>query len=325
VITRNRLSVTAMAAIAVASLIYLDRLGMHVADLGHNRTATMSVPDTDGLVAGANVMLRGIAIGQVTLVTPAADHVEITWEYSDKYRIPIDTRYRLDDLSALGETFLSVLPATESGPYLADNAVIPDRDVTVPTTIKELSERLTRLLEQVDPKRVDEIFRTMDIALPDDAEVVGDLSHAGTLLADTVIHQSDGLTKLLNAMQPLLLHSQTLGPDMAGAAPEFGYLGTRLSRMIDGLYTSVNFATGNTPWWMPGLADGVTPVLKDLQTFLDKAAHDLNILGVDLLPSIQSGTAAMRTVNVDLLLDNALASTGHGDSITVHLRSPGGK
>lgn len=322
IITRNRLSATAMAAIAVASFAYLERAGLHLVDIGHTRTASMAVPDTNGLVVGAGVLLRGIPIGRVTDVTPAADHVEVTWEYSDAYRIPLRTRVRLDNVSALGETFVSVLPATDAGPYLPNNAVIPDQDVTVPTTIKDLSERLTRLLEQVDPDRVGEIFRTLDIALPDDAEVLANLSYAGTVLADTVIHQSDELTRLLNALQPLLLHSSDLGPDMAGATPEFALLGTRLSQMLDGLYQSVNFHMGDSPWWTPGLKYGATPVLQDLQVFLDKTAHSLGVIGVDLLPAVQSSSAAMRTVNIGGLLDNALASAGPGDSVTVHLQLP---
>lgn len=317
-ITRTRASVAGMAAIAVTSFLYMNRLGLQVDGLASVRTASMAVSDTNGLVVGSRVLLRGVPIGHVTTITSSSDHIEVALTYNSDYHIPTNSRFRLDNLSALGETYISVLPTSNSGPYLRDNSTIADANVTVPTTIKELSARLTRMLEQVDPNRIGEIFRTLDVALPDDAEVVGDLSRAGSLLAATVLHQSDKLTTLLSTMQPLLMDSSWMGPDLAGTTPELDGFGRDFKDMLNGLHFAVTFGP-----LRDAIKHGAGPLIAELQVFLDKTSADLNTLGVDILPAARSGAAAIRTVDVGRLLDNALASTSSGDSVTVHLRAPG--
>ncbi|WP_260325624.1 MlaD family protein [Rhodococcus aetherivorans] len=308
-----------MAAIACASFLYMSQLGLQTGAFEHSRTATMSVTDTNGLLLGSKVLLRGVEIGRITDVASSAEDVRVRLSYDDGYRIPVDSGFRVDNLSALGETYLAVLPMTESGPYLDDNAVIDTAKVTVPTTFKELSERLTRLLEQVDPERIQEIFTEMNVALPDDVRVVGNLNRAGELLATAITQEADNLSTLMNTVQPLLLDSSTVPGDLAGTTPELDGFGQGFNELIDGIYFAMKFSP-----LRDAVKFGAKPFLADgLQPFLDKSAADLNTLGVDLLPAAQSATAAMRTVDVGQLLDNAMAATASGDAITIHVRPPG--
>lgn len=314
---KTPLSVGGILAIAAASFAYLSHVGLHTGAFHQVRTASMSVTDTNGLVVGSRVLLRGVAVGRVTAIRPAADNVEVSWNYDSGYRIPVASRFRLDDLSALGEAYLSVVPATESGPYLADGAVIPDSDITVPTTFQELSARLTRMLEQIQPEQVREIFRTIDVALPDDPAVLGDLSYAGTLLANTLTHQSDKLTELLTVLQPLLRASGSVPGDLAGATPLLVDFGSGFQNVLGGVYFAASFGP------LTSIKDGAAPLIDQLQHFLDTTSGDLNTLGVALLPGVRAGAAAMRTVDLGTVLDNALASTASGDAITIHVRPPG--
>lgn len=318
-ITRTRASVVGMAAIAFASFLYMDHLGLQTGAFEHRRTATMSVVDTNGLLAGSKVLLRGVEIGRITGVASSAEDVQVSLDYDDSYRIPVDSSFRVDNLSALGETYLAVLPENESGPFLDDNAVIDTAKVTVPTTFKELSERLTRLLEQVDPQHIQEIFTEMDIALPDDVRVLGNLNRAGELLATAITQQADNLSTLMNTVQPLLLDSSTVPGDLSGTTPELRGFGEGFNELIDRIY----FAMKVSPL-RDAVKFGAKPFLSEgLQPFLDKSASDLNTLGVDLLPAARSATAAMSTVDVGQLLDNAMAATASGDAVTVHIRPPG--
>ncbi|MVU80774.1 MCE family protein [Nocardia sp. ET3-3] len=317
-ISRTKISVLAMAGMAAASFFYMDRLGLQTAPLEHVKTASLNVPDTNGLVVGSRVLMRGIPIGHITGVGSSADGVKVSWDYDKSYQIPATSTFRLDNLSALGESYLAILPTTESGPYLGDHAAIEQAQVSVPTSFQELSKRFTLMLRQVDPDRVREIFETMNIALPDDAQVLGNLNHAGELLASAVTNQADNLTKFFNAMQPLLLMSSSVPGDLAGTTPTILPFGTEFGDLFNHFYWGVNF--GPLP---VGIQDGAGPLLDQLQAFLDKTAKDLNILGVDLLPGVRAGAAAMQTVPIPQLLDSALAATDSGDSVTVHVRTPG--
>ncbi|MFE2998613.1 MlaD family protein [Nocardia sp. NPDC059246] len=318
IFTRTRLSVAGMAALAVASFLYMDHLGLQTGVAEHVRTASMAVTDTNGLVVGSRVLLRGVPVGQVTGISSSADHVSISMKYDNGYQIPVDSRFRVDNLSALGEAYVAVSPASESGPYLGENATIAPAHVVVPTTFKELSERLTRMLEQIDPDKIKDIFHEMDLALPDDTRVLGNLNHAGELLATMITNQSDNLTTLFNTLQPLLLQSSAVPADLANTTPSLGPFGTVLHDFIN----EMRWAQFKGPLTV-GITDGVSPFLKSLQGFLDKNADDLHTLGVDLLPGVRAGAAAMATVNVGQLLDNALAATDSGDSVAVHLHLPG--
>ncbi|NMN96687.1 MlaD family protein [Antrihabitans stalactiti] len=317
-INRTALSVAGMVTIAAASFAYMTQIGLEIGALEDTRTATMSIPDTNGLLVGSRVLLRGIAIGHVTAIAPKVDHIDVDWDYDTNYDIPVDSHYRVDNLSALGETYLAVSPATSQGPYLADGASIDTANIVVPTTFKELSERLTRMLEQVDPHRVSDIFHELDVALPDGPDVLSNLSRAGDLLAAAVVDNTTELTKILSTVQPLLLDSDWLSTDLAGATPNMAPMGTNITKMLDGMAWTVK----NGPL-RDGIRYGVGPFIGELQKFLDNTSADLNTLGVDLLPPVRAGAAAMQTVNVSQLLDNALAATESGDAITIHVQPPG--
>ncbi|MBC2639487.1 MULTISPECIES: MlaD family protein [unclassified Rhodococcus (in: high G+C Gram-positive bacteria)] len=316
---KTQLSIVGMVVIAVLSFLYMGRAGLHVSRFDDVRTATLDVPDTNGLVVGSRVLLRGVAIGHISDMTTSADHIEVAWNYENGRSIPADSAFRVDNLSALGEPYLAVLPSSNAGPYLEDGATVPASQVVVPTTFKELSERLTRLLEQVDPERVQSIFDTIDVALPDDFAVLNNLNRAGELLAATLSQQSDTLTTLFDTLQPLLMDSATVPEGFRGTTPIVAEFGSGFHDVLGG----IRFATEKGPL-RDGIANGASPFIGELQTFLDHTAPDLQVIGVNLLPSVQAGAAAMRTVDVGRLLDNVMAATTSGDALTVHL-SPSGR
>lgn len=314
---KTPLSVVGMAALAVSSLLYLDRLGLEHDAFADVKTASLSIPDTNGLVVGSRVLIRGIPIGHVTRVHSSVAGIDVEWNYERGYRIPSDSRFRVDNLSALGEAYLAVLPTASAGPYLADDAVIPADRVIVPTTFKELSERLTGLLEQIEPDRIREIFATVDVALPDDPRVLADLSRAGELLAGTLTRQSANLGTLLTALQPVLRNSGTVPGDLAATTPILADFGSGFRDLLAG----ISFAASFGPL-KDGIEFGAGPLIDQLQAFLDDTAADLHVLGVELLPGVRAGTAAMATVNIGQFLDQAIAATS-GDAVTVRLRLPG--
>ncbi|OXR45153.1 hypothetical protein B7C42_03110 [Nocardia cerradoensis] len=305
-----------MAVIAVASVLCMNHLGLHF-DIGENRrTATMAVRDTNGLALGSKVLLRGVEIGEVERMTPSASGVEVEWKYDDSYRIPVHSNFRVDTLSAMGESYIAVSPAATAGPYLPDHARIPSGDVTVPATIQDLSAHLTRLLDQVKPEQVRDIVAQLDIALPNHGVVLVDLSRAWSLFADMTLDRADDLTAVLTKFQALLADSTWISPDLAGSANIVRKFGVGFGDFLDSAVGTTRVAP------LPeGISEGVGPFIDKLQQFLDKAAPDLQVLGVAILPSVRAASAAMRTVDISALLDRAIADSS-GGAVTVHVGVP---
>jgi virulence factor Mce-like protein len=274
----------------------------------------LTVPDTNGILVGSRVLLRGVPIGKVTAIEPTAGAVELAVRYTASDPIPVNSWFRVDNLSALGESYISVLPDTAAGPYLSDGAQIAADRVAVPTTFKELSARLAHLLRQVDPDQVQQIFHTLDIGLPEDVQVVGDLNRAGTLLAAEFTEQTDTLVTLLSTLQPLLMRTGEVPASLAATSPQLPGFGTGFQELLN----SVRDAMHRGPL-LDGIRDGASPLFGELQKFLDITAADLEIIGVNLLPAAQSGGAALRTVDLGGLLGRVLAATDPAGAVTVHI------
>lgn len=312
--SKTALSITAMLTIAFLSVLYMNTLGLRTDAFDDDRTASMPVQETNGLVVGSKVLLRGVAIGSVTGIVPSADHVDIEWKYGSNYAIPANSAVRLENLSALGEPYVAILPDSTAGPYLGDNARIGEDRITVPTSITELSARLSRLLEQVDPGRIRQIFDELDTGLPDSAPVLQDLSRVSALLASMTTGNEDNIAALFTNAQALLLNSSWLPPGLAGATTDVARFGEGLQGFLGSAYDTVLIAP------LPdGIALGTGPFLEDLQSFLDKAAPDIQILATAVLPGVRAAAASIRTVDVSHLLDAALDSTRSGDAVSVRV------
>ncbi|NMO03747.1 MCE family protein [Gordonia sp. TBRC 11910] len=317
-ITKTRVSVLAMVVLAALSITYILNVGLHVRT-PNSRTASMVVPDTNGILVGSRVLLRGIEIGHVTGIDQTVDGAEISWDYNGDTAIPQDSIFRVDNLSALGEAYVAVMPETSSGPFLADNARIDAKRVLVPTTFKELSQRLTVMLRQVDPTKVRRIMSNVNDGLPDGTEVLGNLNRAGTLLSNELTTQSDAFVTLLSALQPLIMKTGNVPAQLSAVTP----LIPRFGKEFNVTLQSVVDVTLFSEHLERGIRDGAGPLFVQLQDFLDANSKDLNTIGVNLLPAARAGAAALRTVDIGRVLDTFLAATKTKGALTVAVPTGG--
>ncbi|MGW0039427.1 MlaD family protein [Gordonia sp. NPDC003376] len=317
-ITKTRMSVLAMLVLAALSIVYILNVGLHVTERGA-RMATMAVPDTNGLLVGSRVLLRGIEIGHVTDITTTAQGAVITWDYGSSQRIPVDSAFRVDNLSALGEAYVAVLPNAASGPYLDDGARVDPTRVSVPTTFKELSQRLTDVLGQVNPQQVQRVFTELDTGLPAGTEVIGDLNRAGRLFAAEFTRQSDSLVTLLSTLQPLIMRSGPIPDLLARTTPQMEGFGEGFRELLASVRDAV--VLGGPLY--DGVKYGASPLFGELQKFLDENSANLNTIGVNLMPAARAGAASLRTVDLGRLLDKAIAATSPSGALTVHVPAGG--
>ena len=308
---RTAISMIAMLVISVLAVVYMSTVGLPLG-IDAKRKATMTIDDTNGLVVGSRVLLRGTDIGTVTRIVPDADGVAVDFEYDEARKIPQDSAFRVDTLSALGESYIAVAPAGESGPYLDDDEVITGDRVEVPSTINDLSKQLTRVLNLLDVENVQSIFNELDTGLPSGSRTIDTIERAGALTAAMLDATADSLDDVLRNAQRMLLDSSFIPPGLGGSARWILPFGRGFDNVMGAAVSLTEFAP------LPeALVLGTGPLLANLQAFLDRSAADIQTLAVDVLPAAQASAASLRTVNLSILLDRALGATSAGDSVNV--------
>jgi phospholipid/cholesterol/gamma-HCH transport system substrate-binding protein len=164
--------------LTVVSLLVLGIYYLQVPSLmGIGRYSLKAdLPASGGLYPTANVTYRGVTIGKVTDVEPTAHGAEATMSIDSKYKIPVDTVANVHSVSAVGEQYLDLVSAGNSGKYFADGQTITKG--TVPAEIGPALDTANRGLA-VLPK--DKIGNLLD----ETAESVGGLGPALQRLVDS--------------------------------------------------------------------------------------------------------------------------------------------
>jgi virulence factor Mce-like protein len=104
----------------------------------------------------SDVRISGVPVGRVITVKPnsklGTGHTEVTIEMAARYApIRVNTRAILRQKTLLGETYVQLIPTTNTGPFLPDEAMLPRRQI-------EPSVTLDQILATFDP-RTRQMFR----------------------------------------------------------------------------------------------------------------------------------------------------------------------
>src|SRR5664280_1563828 len=108
---------------------------------------TVSFPRAFALAEQSDVRISGVNVGHViALKANPGGKTEATLEVADQYApIRANMRAILRVKTLLGETYVQLLPAGQTGPYLADNGHLPDSHVQPSVTLDDI-------LAAFDPK-----------------------------------------------------------------------------------------------------------------------------------------------------------------------------
>lgn len=310
---RTLLSVLGIVGISVASVAHIVHVGLS-SQFADTKSSSFQMEDSNGLMAGARVLLSGVTIGEVSEVKAGVDTVDVTVQYDSSVDIPSGSSFRVDNLSALGEPYVLITPEGEDNSVLADGDSVPAEQVLVPTSFKELSERLTRTLTQVDGERVERIFDELNTALPDDRAVYDALARSGDLFASEITLQGDNFEQMLLQLQPLLMNSEDVPAALRDSAPHLQGFAAGLNSFLEG----VRFAAEFGPLTR-GIEEGVSPAIAEIQAFLDASAPDLQILGKVLLQPVTEASSTLQSVDLSHLLQAALRDMTGDGAVTVHV------
>src|SRR6266436_5697366 len=138
-----QLAIFTVIAVGVLAVTFLHFVKLPAMLFGVGRyTVTMELPESGGLYNTANVTYRGFEVGRVESVrltdTGCVTGVVAVLSLKSGIDIPSDLKAEVHSQTAIGETFVELLPRNATSPPLKDGDVIPLADTSVPPDINAL-------------------------------------------------------------------------------------------------------------------------------------------------------------------------------------------
>jgi phospholipid/cholesterol/gamma-HCH transport system substrate-binding protein len=313
---RYLLSFIAFGTIVAFCVYYVAALGVRVGPPEDRVNVTMRVPDVNGLVVDSTVLLRGVPVGKVTGIQTALSGATIQFYIAGAYPVPVDSEVRLENLSALGESYIGLMPRIASGPIFYDGQQVAAEDVTQPASISELSTSVVRVLNQLDPARLDRLVGEADVALPDPDTVLPNLARASVLLRNAVLSMDGRGAKVLDNFQILLRNAGFVGPQIAEITPALYAFGPEVFGLFTGAKNLVD-ETGS-----PEGMRNVGQLIERVQQFLDDRGPDLKVFADALTPNINGIAAAAMNFDTGRILSNMLAAYPEDGVVTLRVTTP---
>lgn len=156
-----------------------------------------------GLYPGSPVRVLGIDIGRITDVDNVGGHVRVRMELEDGAKVPANARATIVPLTLLGERYIQLGPAWQSGPVLANGAHIPLSRTSVPAEIDELLRSLQDFMGSIDPNRAGDVVTDLAAILEDRGAGVNDLIHNASGTLDILADKGEDLKAIIGSLQDL--------------------------------------------------------------------------------------------------------------------------
>ncbi|MDT5129266.1 MAG: phospholipid/cholesterol/gamma-HCH transport system substrate-binding protein [Mycobacterium sp.] len=313
----HAVSFIAFGLIVAYAVYYIAELGVRVGPPDDRVNVAMQVPDINGLVVDSNVLLRGVPVGKVTGIDTTLQSATVHFYIDKQYPIPVDSDVRLENLSALGESYIGLVPRTSDGPVFHDGQQVATQNVTQPASISELASSVVRVLNQMDPGQLNRLVDETDKALPPTNEVLPNLTRASILLRDTANGMRGRGSEMLANVQTLLADGAYIGPALSEISPPLLATGTPLYRLFWAAYHVV------TDTGAPESIKNFGRLLARVQNFLDTRGPDIKVYAQALMPNIQAIGGALMNVDTGQILTNMLDAIPEDGTITLRVMTPG--
>jgi phospholipid/cholesterol/gamma-HCH transport system substrate-binding protein len=309
---RDVISYLVFATIVAVVLGYFATLGLRVYAPSDRTNLSMDVPDVNGIVVDSNVLLRGAPVGKVTNTTTSPQAATIDFYVDGRYHIPVDTEVRLENLSALGESYIELMPRSDGGQMLRDNERISAKSVVQPPSISELATSVVRVLNQLDPAALKRIISESDAALPDPNTVLPNVSRASTQFNNMLNGLNGQGRALLSNFQALLVNAEWVNPDLSSITPDL--LGTGEHWQDFFKHLPILFARNN-----PENITALNNLVERIQRLLDQRGGDLKVLGEAFQPKLNAIAGVLMNFDSGQILDHFLQQVPADGAITLRV------
>ena len=150
---RTRLQLIAFVVITLVGVSFVGaryaRLDRLVRDDAFEVTAHFA--ESGGIFAGGEVTYRGVGIGTVDRLVLTEDGVDVVLAIQNEWdEIPEESLALVGNRSAVGEQYVELQPASDTGPFLEDDSEIPREMTETPILTDELLTNLSNTVSSVD-------------------------------------------------------------------------------------------------------------------------------------------------------------------------------
>lgn len=273
-------------------------------------TVTVLAQNTGGIFVNAEVTWRGVQIGKVSSVElPASkgadtpDGVAIKLSISNKYdgRIPKDTSASVANLSAVGEQYIDLKPASDTGPYLHDGDTI--HGATVPIDNATLLLDLDKLVNSVDRRKLAIVINQLDKAFAGSGPDLARLIESGDSLNRVMYDALPQTIRLVNQGKTALDTQRAVAGDLKSFADN-------LAKLSDTIHQ-------DDPDFIRLIDNGISSA-RQLSAVIDENSGHLGVLLANLvtLSGIQSapvrldGLASVLTIYPSTVYNGFRAAPG---------------
>jgi phospholipid/cholesterol/gamma-HCH transport system substrate-binding protein len=318
-IVKSLAAFVAFLMMILGFVAYIASLGIRVTPPADRANLSMDVADINNIVVASNVLLRGVPVGKVSRVDSSISHATIHFYIDGKYKVPSDSVVRLENLSALGESYIELEPQSDGGPAFQDGQRITTDAIRQPASISELGTSVVRVLNQLDPGQLKRVIGETDTALPDPYVVLPNLQRASLLLRNTTTDLNGRGKQALDNVQSLLENAGFVGPALADATPYVRGLGPPLHNIwTNGTNIMLRDDT-------PGNVYIFGKFLQRIQKLLDDRGPDIRVLTEPLMPNVKAIAAALSTIDTSQILTNLLDAVPEDGAINLHVSIPEGQ
>ncbi|MEA2476847.1 MAG: phospholipid/cholesterol/gamma-HCH transport system substrate-binding protein [Actinomycetota bacterium] len=207
----------------------------------HRKPSTYQVTayfvKTIGLYPHSDVDVLGVPIGKVSEITPVGSQVKVVLQIEDRYKVPANANAQIVPPSLISDRYVQLTPAYQSGPALADGAVLHTDRTQIPAELDDVYAQLKKLLDTVKPGRpgapgpLGTLVKQLNLALHD---------REGQLQS-TLVSASDLTQTLAGArghLSGLLVNLDQLFTKIATRAGEIGSLNSNFANVLTALHVS---------------------------------------------------------------------------------------
>ncbi|WP_067852002.1 MlaD family protein [Nocardia shimofusensis] len=308
------LSAVALLAVMILGSGYLVVDVLTIDPTQRRLHAVVDLRDAAGLRAGSEVVYRGVNIGRVDEVRSHDGLVRMRFSYDAKYRIPVDSEMRVENLSALGEPVFALLPHTSEGPWLVDGAHLTEA-VELPTSVPDLLASTSSLLDQVDAESVRRLTDAFAEALDGLDATVPQARRGAELLLATLSRHEGSLEVVLRELTRVMGDVEWARAALTEAPPMLDEFGETLGVSYEYLFAGSQVLRGDE------ILGSWRAQEAELFEYLAKMAPEIAAIGVALRPATQATGPLLGSIDLGTLLERAIA-TLPGESVRFTVTVP---
>jgi hypothetical protein len=240
--------------------------------------------------------------------------VRISFRYSRNYGIPRHSDYRIDQLSALGETYVDITPHDAGGPNLDNGATVQGSRVA---SFAETTRMMMELSREISPKLVEQLTDAVLAALPEGDEAPTRIRSSADLFFAAVASKSDAVRRVMRSGGSILQRSPDVVANVRDMLSDHAAVSTSRS-FLALAEVAVGMMKLND---YPRIIEiGPLAMFSKIQKLEDEVGPSVHALTKGIVAPITSGLASLRSVTSADLVSTALALTANPGAITLGVR-----